>query len=213
MGLPTSGGRAEASLTAWAPRPRTRGSRVRPPDRRLHATNPGPTFANKVSRETRALGANPHPPRGDPQSWGQRGGRRGEGGGGRRGGESCASRFHPPGARPPPPSSVQRASPHPPHPRERALSRGRGYPRIRSTEVASGPPALPISLPLLGVPSGRARSPSRARCGAPGALHPGPPRTEPGAGGGRARLLPGLAAGVAHRRSPPSARRHLEVWL
>lgn len=58
VGLPTSGGRAAASLTAWAPRPAgDAGLRARPPDRRLHATNPGPALANKMSRETGGLGA------------------------------------------------------------------------------------------------------------------------------------------------------------
>lgn len=143
MGLPTSGGRAEASLTAWAPRPRTRGSRVRPPDRRLHATNPGPTFANKVSRETRALGANPHPPRGDPSLGGSEGGDvgRGEAGGAGASPAPAGSIPRVPARRPHPPSSEP-----PPTPRTPGNARSQGGGDTRASEALRsplGPPPCP----------------------------------------------------------------------
>ena len=191
---------------ADAPQPRP------PPGQPRGATNLGPTFSNKMSRETRGRGAADHRSHTRVQFWGQQGKQRGVRGAAAWGAElrtvpACSSPWVPARRiRPPPPSSVRRA-----HPGLRAVKRAGTPGHPRAPESLGSPfGSGPVSCAYLRAgPGNTARSPGHVWCGVPEVLSVHPPNTKLRAGGRGAgcRLLQGLAAEVIvpHQQGPDQA--------
>lgn len=189
MGLPRSGGRVAASLTAWATRQRTRRSPVRPLTNRAAPQTWAPRFQTKCHGRP----GGEEPPTTAPTRepfWGQQGQQRGVRGLLRRGAElsPVPARSSPwvPARRilRPPPSSVRRA-----HRGLRAVKRAGTPGHPRAPESLGSPfGSGPVSCAYLRAgPGNTARRPGHVWCGAPGVLSVHPPNTKLGAGGREGR--------------------------
>lgn len=187
MGLPRSGGRVAASLTAWATR-QGRRSLVRP-DNCAVPPNLGPTFSNKML-ETRARSRRPPLPR-ESRSGGSRQQR------GSAGAAAGDAELSPLPARSSPLGPPARSSrrPHPPcdvPTGDCVRCKERGPPGIPCTRTLGSPfGSGPVSCAYLRAgPGNTVRSPGHVWCGVPGVLSVHPPNTKLGAGGREGRMLP-----------------------